>query len=73
MSVKSDAILAGLFAAGESISEVVSRHVTDDALKSAIARDLMALLNQIEATAPREEFLNVVKGAMRGLGFDPTK
>ena len=64
--------LNGLYAVGGSIASIFTKNM-DDAKIEGHAKDLLALLNQIEASEPRPEFREVVLGAMRAIGFEPVK
>lgn len=72
MSAKREDILAGLHAVGGSIANIF-KEVIPEAEHADCAELLLSLLNDIEATKPREEFRQVVMGAMRSLGYEPGK
>lgn len=64
--------LDGIFAVGGSVATIFAQVIPKSELEGC-ASELMALLNQIEATNPIPEFRNVVLGAMRAIGYEPIK
>jgi hypothetical protein len=64
--------LDGIFAVGGSVASIFAKSIPAEELEDCAA-ELMALLNQIEATKPIAEFREVVLGAMRAIGFEPVK
>jgi hypothetical protein len=64
--------LDGIFAVGGSVASIFAKAIPADELENCAA-ELLALLNEIEATKPLPEFKEVVLGAMRAIGFEPVK
>jgi hypothetical protein len=65
-------MLNGVYAVGGSVATICADGMSDTE-REEIAERLLGLLNQIEATKPLPEFIAVVKGAMKALGFEPVK
>lgn len=72
MSIKRDEILAGFLEVGQNIGKIFADVIPADEHENT-AIELMAYLNRLEAESAREEYRRIVFGALRGIGFEPTK